>query len=93
MMTYKELLDERERLAARIEAARAEELGTVIDDIRQKMVDYGITFRDIDPQRGRKHRPAPQPKYRNPATGATWSGRGRPPGWIVGQDWTLYKIA
>lgn len=28
----------------------------------------------------------PAPRYRNPATGQTWSGRGRAPRWIEGQD-------
>ena len=25
-------------------------------------------------------------KYRDPASGATWTGRGKPPGWIRGKD-------
>ncbi|MGE8454289.1 MAG: H-NS family nucleoid-associated regulatory protein [Pseudomonadales bacterium] len=25
------------------------------------------------------------PKYRDPATGATWTGRGKPPNWINGK--------
>ena len=31
------------------------------------------------------------PQYRDPATGKTWSGRGRQPAWIVG-DKESYKI-
>lgn len=27
-----------------------------------------------------------QPKYRKPETGETWSGRGRPPAWIVAAE-------
>ncbi|WP_232448328.1 H-NS family nucleoid-associated regulatory protein [Burkholderia ubonensis] len=27
-----------------------------------------------------------QAKYRDPASGAVWSGRGRAPRWIAGQD-------
>ncbi|KAA1014408.1 H-NS histone family protein [Paraburkholderia panacisoli] len=26
------------------------------------------------------------PKYRDPRTGKTWNGRGRPPRWIEGED-------
>ncbi|TVQ27663.1 MAG: H-NS histone family protein [Spirochaetaceae bacterium] len=26
---------------------------------------------------------APQPKYKDPVSGSTWSGRGRKPGWII----------
>ncbi|MFW2275964.1 H-NS family nucleoid-associated regulatory protein [Burkholderia orbicola] len=32
------------------------------------------------------------PKYRDPKTGRTWSGRGRAPGWIAGKDRELYLI-
>ena len=32
------------------------------------------------------------PKYRDPATGATWTGRGREPVWIKGKDRAAYAI-
>ncbi|WP_415867865.1 H-NS family nucleoid-associated regulatory protein [Burkholderia ubonensis] len=32
------------------------------------------------------------PRYCNPDTGETWSGRGREPRWIVGKDRSLYLI-
>ena len=32
--------------------------------------------------RATARRPAAKPKYRNPETGATWTGRGKPPNWI-----------
>ena len=32
------------------------------------------------------------PKYRDPATGMTWTGRGRAPVWIVGDDRSKYLI-
>jgi len=35
---------------------------------------------------------APAPKYRDPETGQTWSGRGRAPKWIVG-DKSEYLIS
>ena len=34
------------------------------------------------------------PKYRDPASGKTWTGRGKPPNWIVGAtDRTAFLIA
>lgn len=33
------------------------------------------------PKAGTKRAPV-KPKYRNPETGATWTGRGKPPNWI-----------
>ena len=32
------------------------------------------------------------PKYRNQATGETWTGRGKPPKWIQGQDRDQFLI-
>jgi DNA-binding protein H-NS len=33
------------------------------------------------------------PLYRDPATGATWSGRGTEPAWIKGRDRQAFKVA
>jgi DNA-binding protein H-NS len=33
-----------------------------------------------------------QPKYRDPETGATWSGRGVAPRWIAGKDREAFLI-
>lgn len=32
------------------------------------------------------------PQYRDPATGATWSGRGTEPAWIKGRDREAFKV-
>jgi DNA-binding protein H-NS len=32
------------------------------------------------------------PKYKDPASGITWSGRGKAPAWIKGQDYTKFLI-
>ena len=32
------------------------------------------------------------PKYRDPASGATWTGRGKAPAWIAGQDRGAFAI-
>jgi len=33
------------------------------------------------------------PKYRNPETGETWTGRGKPPLWIRDKDREQFKIS
>jgi DNA-binding protein H-NS len=95
MSSYKELLAERERLDRMIEEAKARECATVINEIRQKMADYGITLAELGSRRGAKAggRRAVEPKYRDPATGATWSGRGKPPAWIAGQEREKFLIS
>ena len=32
------------------------------------------------------------PKYRDPNSGSTWSGRGKPPKWIAGQNRDQFLI-
>ena len=36
--------------------------------------------------RSRSPKPGPAAKYRNPATGETWSGRGRPARWLLEEE-------
>lgn len=45
--------------------------------------------------KGVKVKAAIPPKYRDPATGKTWSGRGHQPGWMTGDrdDWLIDKSA
>ncbi|WP_321849701.1 H-NS histone family protein [Burkholderia diffusa] len=86
MATYKELKARAEALAEKAEAARLAEIQSIIDDIRAKVAEYGITEKDIfGGRRGKSAKQTQAPaeaKYRDPKTGATWSGRGRAPAWI-----------
>nr|WP_057927173.1 H-NS histone family protein [Burkholderia ambifaria] len=86
MATHKELRTQLEALTEKTEAARVAEFQSVVDEIRAKVVEYGITEKDIF---GRKQSRASkqakaqvEAKYRDPKNGATWSGRGRAPAWI-----------
>ncbi|MCR4468157.1 H-NS histone family protein [Burkholderia sp. SCN-KJ] len=86
MATYKELKAQMDALAEKAETARLTELQAVIEDIRTKVAEYGITEKDIfgvrrDRAAAKKSAPV-NAKYRDPKTGATWSGRGRAPAWI-----------
>jgi len=91
MSSYKELLAQREKLEQQIEEAKSREYTEVLNEIKQKMADYGITLAELGVSRGGKGkvgrpRASVAPKYRDPETGNTWSGRGKPPKWIAGQD-------
>ncbi|SOZ70899.1 DNA-binding protein (plasmid) [Cupriavidus taiwanensis] len=91
MATYQELLAQKQALEVQIEEARANELSSVIEQIRGLMMRYELSQDDIAPRR-RRGRPAvvaasPEkrllpPKYMDPKTGKTWSGRGRTPAWL-----------
>jgi DNA-binding protein H-NS len=67
------------------------EVAGVIVQIRDQMSKYGLTVQDLGggiTRVGRKmsamkKKSSSQPKYRDPASGKTWSGKGRAPAWIV----------
>ena len=84
MASYKELKAKAEDLMRQAEVARKAETAAVIADIKKKMTDYGLTVADLG---GAVKKPgsrkAVAAKYRHPATGETWSGRGRPPHWLA----------
>src|ERR1700730_17437987 len=91
MSSYKDLLIQREQLEKQIEQAKEKEFHAVIADIKQKMLDYGITVSDLGLARAAKSakgrpRAGVVPKYRDPQSGNTWSGRGKPPRWIAGKN-------
>lgn len=95
MATYRELLAEKERLDAELEAAWRTEVAAVIEAIRAQMEAYGLSVDDVAPRRGRSRSETAQPlppKYRDPKTGKTWSGRGRAPGWL-GKNRDRFLIA
>jgi DNA-binding protein H-NS len=99
MPSYKELLAQRETLERQIEEAKSREYAEVLNEIKQKMADYGITLQELAGGRGAKgakaasrSRSGVAPKYRDPDSGSTWSGRGKPPKWIAGQDRDSFLI-
>lgn len=93
MTTYKELLKQREELEAQINAARKEEVAAAVANIRKLIADFGLTSEDVFPStRAKATREAVAPKYRDPATGQTWTGRGKPPVWIRDQDRSKFAL-
>lgn len=87
--SYKELLAQREALDAQIKQIRSEELAGAVSQARELVKQYELTVADIFPA-GRKASAAKggtvAPKYRDPATGATWTGRGKAPLWIASES-------
>lgn len=94
MTTYKELLAQREALEAQIAAARKAEVAEAVAKIRQQIADYGLTSEDVFPQARAKtsRESVVAPKYRDPATGQTWTGRGKPPAWIRDKDRSQFAL-
>ncbi len=88
MTTLRELLEQKAALDREINAIRTAARDTAIAEIRSLMALHGLTVEDFakaSPQRlgsnvaGRKV----SPKFRDPDSGATWTGRGLKPRWLA----------
>ena len=94
MATYKELLEQQKELDRQIADARAKEISGAVQSIRELIAEYQLTEQDLfatrrGEGRGGVEKPAKAkvaPKYRNDATGDTWTGRGKAPRWLDGQN-------
>lgn len=87
-----------EELKAQADAVKAQEKSQAIEACKAMILSYGVTAKDLglDKVKG-KTGPAPgrkiAAKYRDPQSGATWSGRGKTPKWINGAaDRSQYAI-
>jgi len=84
MSTYKELKAQADALMKQAEIARRAEIASVVTEIQARLKEYGITLDDLKGGASKtKSRAAVAAKYRNPATGESWSGRGRSPKWLA----------
>jgi DNA-binding protein H-NS len=97
-MLYEEIQSKIEELKVQAEIVKREEKQQAIDMARTMISAYGITARDLGLDKAPKAKSGPKPgnkvspKYRDPASGATWSGRGKTPRWINGADRSQYAI-
>ena len=87
MSTLKELLDRKAALDKEIESTRKEELANAIEKVKTLMQEYGLSVADISVKAPTRAASATKggkvaAKYRNKATGETWSGRGLQPKWL-----------
>ncbi len=92
MASYKDLQSQIEKLQKQADQAREKELQSVVAQIKSMMNEFGIQVADLGMRRKRKSGGTVAPKYANPQTGETWTGRGRAPKWIDGKDRTKYAI-
>ncbi|EHN65725.1 MULTISPECIES: H-NS histone family protein [Comamonas] len=93
--SYKDLLAQREALEQQIAAARKTEVADAVQKIKGLIEAFGLTQDDVFPaakQKQKRETGSVAPKYRDPATGQTWSGRGKPPNWIKDQDRSQFEI-
>lgn len=92
--TLDELLSQQQTLQQQIDEARLRESGEALQQIKALIKKFDFTPEQVFAA-GKSNTEVKkvQPKYRNPATGETWTGRGKPPLWIQNQDREPFLIA
>ncbi len=82
MQQLQEIAKQRESIEAQVKLLRQE----AIEEVQQLINTFGLQascFRFPNaPAASAAPRSAAKPKYRDPATGKTWTGRGREPIWM-----------
>ena len=86
MASLQELIAKKEELEREIERTRKQDRAEAITKVRALMDEYGLTAADLSGRSAPKKRAGKggkvAAKYRNAATGDTWSGRGLQPKWL-----------
>ena len=83
MATLQELLAQRAALDAQIEQTKDSARVEAVAKVKSLMAEYGLSVADLSmrtPKVAKVSKVAV--KYRNKATGETWSGRGLQPKWL-----------
>ncbi len=96
MATVQELIAQKEALERQIVEAQRQAKADGIAKIRALMTEHGLTVAHLSEGRasgkstGKGQKVSP--KYRDPDTGKTWTGRGVAPKWIAGQGREAFLI-
>ena len=96
MTTLAQLQAQKAALEAQIEAAQKAQVAEGISKAKAIIAEYSLTKEDVfgaSAKRERKASGSVAPKYKDPISGATWTGRGKAPKWIEGQDRNKFAIA
>lgn len=86
MAKLQELLSRKEALEREIEQVRKQERADAIAQVHALMAEHGLTLADLSAKAGAKTASGGgakvAPKFRDKASGQTWSGRGLQPTWL-----------
>jgi DNA-binding protein H-NS len=85
MPNIQDLLAQKATLEKQIETARKQARVEAVAKVKALMAEYGLSVSDLNtkgPSRSATKGGKVAAKYRNSATGDTWSGRGLQPKWL-----------
>jgi len=83
--SLQELLAQKAAIEKQIIETQRNERADAISRVRALMAEHGLSVADIAGKSTGPVKPATRkvaPKYRNPQTGETWTGRGLQPKWL-----------
>lgn len=89
MASYQEIKAKIAELERQAEELRRAEREGAVQKIRELMQNHGLSLQDLEDgtkKRSKKDRVPVAAKYRDPESGATWTGRGRAPLWLNGRS-------
>lgn len=88
-----DLMEQRRLLDEKIEQARKAARGQAIEQALNLITTFQLTPEDLfsGTKKGKAKSKAP-PKYRDPETGKTWTGKGPVPGWLKDKNRDDYLI-
>jgi DNA-binding protein H-NS len=102
---YQELQSQIRALQEKATLLMMEGRAAAVTDIKALIAAYDLTAEELGyppppslpkrerkPEKKRDRTPKGAPKYRDPESGATWTGTGRTPNWIAGRDWDDFLI-
>jgi len=95
MPTYQEFQHQIAELQVLAEQARQSELAEAKKRIQEMMKASGLTVADLQESKrpaATKKQNTVAPKYKDPKSGQTWTGRGRAPRWLEGRDKNQFLI-
>jgi len=101
MSSLANLIAQREALDKQIAETRKQEISDAVKQVKALVAEYGLSASDVFPSSNganamKAAAPASRgkvaPKYRDSATGNTWTGRGRTPLWLAGHDKSKFLI-
>jgi DNA-binding protein H-NS len=91
-VTIAELHEQIKQIQHEIESRKSSTKANLRGEIEQRLREVDLTIFDIFPELNKTERPRNnvpkvradvQPKYKDPDSEETWSGRGRSPKWVV----------
>ncbi|HDR9881368.1 TPA: H-NS histone family protein [Burkholderia cenocepacia] len=84
---YEELLEKRRKIDIELVSLRVARRGEMLKYISTLIDEFGLEVAEIEKYISENFgKRKVRPKYFDPVSGATWSGRGKTPRWLVGRD-------